>query len=258
MIDIFLKSPLPNSLAVLVLIALVITLVTAILLNVRIEPVSTETGWYPKLLPGFTLLALPALWDLLHITGIALPFIIIILAAILANIIVPLFRMFSTISHPLVRDWYRWSVPASIVGGLALTVYLTFIRTPGAACGLSSGCDDVIDGRFGTLFGFLPVGTLGLFGYVGILLGWLAWQFGPAFIRKPALIFTWAQCLFGVLFSIYLTFLEPFVIGATCMWCICSAVLMMGLLHAVIPPAHDAFAPEYEDDEEEENEPLQD
>jgi len=31
---------------------------------------------------------------------------------------------------------------------------------------------------------------------------------------------------FGVLFTIYLTFLEPFVIGATCMWCITSAILM--------------------------------
>ncbi|MCK5794824.1 MAG: hypothetical protein KAH12_08950, partial [Anaerolineales bacterium] len=32
--------------------------------------------------------------------------------------------------------------------------------------------------------------------------------------------------LFGLLFSIYLTFLEPFVIGATCIWCLSSAVIM--------------------------------
>jgi uncharacterized membrane protein len=32
--------------------------------------------------------------------------------------------------------------------------------------------------------------------------------------------------LFGTLFSIYLTFLEPFVIGATCAWCLSSAVIM--------------------------------
>ena len=31
---------------------------------------------------------------------------------------------------------------------------------------------------------------------------------------------------FGILFSIYLTFLEPFVIGATCAWCVTSAILM--------------------------------
>ncbi len=28
----------------------------------------------------------------------------------------------------------------------------------------------------------------------------------------------------GVVFSIYLTFLEPFVIGATCAWCLTSAL----------------------------------
>ena len=32
--------------------------------------------------------------------------------------------------------------------------------------------------------------------------------------------------LFGLLFFIYLTFLEPFVIGATCAWCIASAITM--------------------------------
>jgi len=32
--------------------------------------------------------------------------------------------------------------------------------------------------------------------------------------------------MFGLLFFIYLTFLEPFVIGATCAWCISSAIIM--------------------------------
>jgi uncharacterized membrane protein len=36
--------------------------------------------------------------------------------------------------------------------------------------------------------------------------------------------------LVGTLFSIYLTFLEPFVIGATCAWCLTSAVLMTVLM----------------------------
>ena len=30
----------------------------------------------------------------------------------------------------------------------------------------------------------------------------------------------------GTIFSAYLTFLEPFVIGATCGWCLVSAVMM--------------------------------
>ena len=34
----------------------------------------------------------------------------------------------------------------------------------------------------------------------------------------------------GTLFSLYLTFLEPFVIGATCSWCLVSAILITALL----------------------------
>ncbi len=33
--------------------------------------------------------------------------------------------------------------------------------------------------------------------------------------------------LFGTVFSIYLTFLEPFVTGATCAWCLTSAMMIL-------------------------------
>ena len=43
----------------------------------------------------------------------------------------------------------------------------------------------------------------------------------------------------GLAFSIYLTFLEPFVIGASCAWCLTSAVIMTVLLWlTAVPPAH--------------------
>jgi len=243
MIDIFMRDPLPNTLAVIVLIALVTTWVTAIVLNLRSEPVSIETGWYPKLLPLITLTGLPAVWDLLQTTDIAWLFAVIALIVFALNIIVPLVRISGRSSHPIVNEWYRWSVLASVVGGLAITIYLTFIESTGGpvSCGVSQGCDNVLDSRYALLFGLLPMGMLGLMGYLTILIGWLVWQFGPAYWKRYALLSTWALCMFGVLFSIYLTFLEPFVIGATCMWCICSAVLMMGLLLAVIPPAQEAF-----------------
>jgi len=41
----------------------------------------------------------------------------------------------------------------------------------------------------------------------------------------------------GTLFSIYLTFLEPFVIGATCAWCLTSAIIMTALLWLTAGPA---------------------
>jgi uncharacterized membrane protein len=57
----------------------------------------------------------------------------------------------------------------------------------------------------------------------------------------------WGMALFGVIFSIYLTFLEPFVIGATCIWCISSAIVI-SLLLAVTTN----FARPLEDPEEDE------
>jgi len=62
-------------------------------------------------------------------------------------------------------------------------------------------------------------------------------------ITCAALVATglWLVALVGTLFSIYLTVLEPFVIGATCMWCVASAVAMTLLLWAATPAAVDAW-----------------
>ncbi|WKZ38469.1 MAG: vitamin K epoxide reductase family protein [Anaerolineales bacterium] len=41
----------------------------------------------------------------------------------------------------------------------------------------------------------------------------------------------------GTLFSVYLTFLEPFVIGATCAWRITSAIMITIVMLLSIRPA---------------------
>jgi uncharacterized membrane protein len=86
------------------------------------------------------------------------------------------------------------------------------------------------------------MGMFGLAGYIAIIAGWLLWQYGPISLKKTGALSVWGFCMFGVIFSIYLTFLEPFVIGATCMWCITSAVFMILLLLVSTPAAQQAFA----------------
>ncbi len=108
--------------------------------------------------------------------------------------------------------------------------------------------------KYSVLFGVLKVGYRGLLGYFGILAAWLVWQFGPQSLKKLSMLALWGMCVFGVLFSIYLTFLEPFVIGATCMWCISSAVLMIVLLIASTPWAQQALSVGEEEDVEAEME----
>lgn len=65
------------------------------------------------------------------------------------------------------------------------------------------------------------------------------WIVGRSFGRNQRAIhlLVWGLAAGGVAFSIYLTFLEPFVIGATCMWCINSAVAMTLILVAATPAA---------------------
>ena len=49
------------------------------------------------------------------------------------------------------------------------------------------------------------------------------------------------MALFGTGFSIYLTFLEPFVIGATCMWCLSSAIILTVILLLSLDRARAAY-----------------
>ena len=94
---------------------------------------------------------------------------------------------------------------------------------------------------YSKVLGILPVGILGLAGYFAILAAWLVQRLGPASLNRLAALAMWGFAIFGVLFSIYLTFLEPFVIGATCIWCISSAVLMILTLLISTPAAQQAL-----------------
>ena len=244
MIENFLRAPQANSLAVLVLIALIITWVTSLLLSLRDVPVRADKGWYAALLPAFSLLGIPAALDLLQIKGVAFVFAAIVFVVFGLNIFIPVLRMIGKLSSTFLSVWHKWAIPVSIIGGLAVAGYLTFIEATAAPimCGPTGGCADVQNSRYALLFGVLPVGVLGLIGYLAILAGWIVWQFGSPSTQKLGALSIWGMCIFGVLFSIYLTFLEPFVIGATCMWCISSAVLMMIILLISTPAAQQALA----------------
>jgi uncharacterized membrane protein len=241
--DRFMLHPLPNTLAVVVLLALIVSWLTSLVMVLKNEPIEFEKGWYPKLTLAFSLLSVPALFDLLQASGIALVFSMIASLAITVNIVVLVLRLSEKSSHPLVRDWFKWSIPVLAIGGLAVAAYFVFLEFTGGtvACGPVQGCDTVQNSQYATLFGIVPMGVFGFAGYIAILGGWSLWQYGPASMRKPGSLSMWGFCVFGVLFSIYLTFLEPFVIGATCMWCITSAVFMMILLLFTTPAAHQAL-----------------
>ena len=128
--------------------------------------------------------------------------------------------------------------------GLVVAGYFVFLElTHGQVkCGPSDTCGPVQNSSYAKLFGVIPMGRFGFVGYITILIGWLLWQYGPTSLKKLGSLSMWGFCVFGVLFSAYLTFLEPCIIGSTCMWCITSAVIMTVLLLASTPAAQRALA----------------
>ena len=132
-----------------------------------------------------------------------------------------------------------WLIPVLSILGLLVAGYLAFVESTGmrAACGPIGDCNTVQQSPYARLFGVLSVGTLGLIGYLGMGAAWAVARFAPARLQAGATRILFGLAALGTLFSIYLTFLEPFVIGATCAWCLASAVLTTGLMLLSVGPA---------------------
>jgi uncharacterized membrane protein/glutaredoxin len=126
------------------------------------------------------------------------------------------------------KQYPTWLIPALSVLGIGIASYLAYVEVNQieAVCGPVGNCNTVQQSSYATLFGILPVGVLGVLGYIAIIIAWLAGSLNLTRYNRLIKLALWLFTLFGTLFSIYLTFLEPFVIGATCMWCLTSAVIM--------------------------------
>jgi uncharacterized membrane protein len=137
------------------------------------------------------------------------------------------------------KKWPNWSVLTLLIIGTGVAIYMGYVEVThtAAVCGPVGDCNTVQQSAYASLFGTIPIGILGVFGYLVIGLNWLLLGFGPEKWQKFFTLCLLALTLFGTLFSIYLTFLEPFVIGATCAWCLTSAIVMTLLLWVAIEPA---------------------
>ena len=122
-------------------------------------------------------------------------------------------------------------IPLLALGGLAIAGYLAYVEATHvpAACGLISGCEEVQGSKYAYILG-VPVAQLGVLGYAGVLAAW-AWRArdrGPR--GRLAQLALMGLTAAGTLFSLYLTAIEAFAIGASCTWCLASAVIMTLLM----------------------------
>jgi uncharacterized membrane protein len=104
-------------------------------------------------------------------------------------------------------------------------------------CGPVGNCNAVQSSPYARLFGILPLGLLGMFGYLAILAGWLYLRLRRDRWALYVSLAVSGMTVFGVLFSIYLTYLEIYVIRAVCLWCLASAVIMTLLMILNVRPA---------------------
>lgn len=136
-----------------------------------------------------------------------------------------------------IPPWMDWGIPILSLIGLAVAGYLAYVETQAATafCGPVGDCNAVQSSPYAKLFGVLPVGVLGVVGYLAILAAWFLKRRLDGRRAAFAALALFGMTFGGVLFSVYLTYLEPFVIRAVCIWCVSSAVIMTLLLLLSLP-----------------------
>ena len=171
--------------------------------------------------------------------GLAIVVLIGMIFTILSGVL--LFRRIR--AWPLTHAW-GWMIPILCLIGLGVAGYLAYVETTlvQAVCGPVGDCNTVQQSEYARLLGILPIGILGLTGYVAILLAWFVGRYTSPPLAAYASFGLLGMTTFGLLFSIYLTFLEPFVIGATCAWCLTSAILMTALFWLSLAPGRSALS----------------
>jgi uncharacterized membrane protein len=115
---------------------------------------------------------------------------------------------------------------ASIIGFFD-SAYLTIIKfthtpiycTPGLG-----NCETVQNSQWSTIWG-IPIALLGALSYL-VLIVCFVFEKRVPYLKQYSQYLIFGTSFFGFLFSLYLTYLELFVIHAICQWCILSAICM--------------------------------
>ena len=125
---------------------------------------------------------------------------------------------------------YRMSAALLSLAGLFISAYLYLYKIGkigSLACG-TGGCETVQFSPWSRIGG-VEVSLVGLLGYAGLLaLGLASLQPRLAFQATPSRALALLSGL-GVLFTLYLTYLELFVIHAICRWCVASGVVIAAI-----------------------------
>jgi len=187
-----------------------------------------------------------------------IPQIAIVIATVIALFIglsITLGEQYDTLAMPIARAVFiglllavliaiaghRVQVTVSLVTlvGVIVSAYMAYVEMTAnpAVCGVIGDCNAVQQSEYASLLG-IPIGVIGMMGYLMMFVINIAINRVPHTYRSQFL--TLLKVLVGgsAVFTIYLTFLEPFVIGAICAWCLLSSLIVLNLMWLVIPMVH--------------------
>ena len=119
--------------------------------------------------------------------------------------------------------------------GLLDASYLAVERLRGGEpfCPIGGGCATVQNSPFSVLFG-LPIAYLGVLAYMALFALLLVSLSRTQMFGVPMLLALLAVSSVGVLFSLYLTYLQLAVIHAICFWCVVSALIQLIVLALLV------------------------
>lgn len=113
------------------------------------------------------------------------------------------------------------------IAGAGIASYLAVENLQGKSgvCTVVHGCQTVQQSAYGKILG-IPVSVPGLAMYVLLLVAAVVVVTNARGLRRLATFLAFNGALFGFCFSLYLTYVEGWVLHAWCIYCIASASLM--------------------------------
>ena len=150
------------------------------------------------------------------------------------------------------RDLLRTLGIIMTIIGTCISLYLAYVKLSDteAICLASEtfDCHSVQTSVYSEILG-IPISVLGLGAYV-TMLGMFLFEDRIQFLASYSLAILFSMTLFGAVYSGYLSYVEGFVLKKWCLWCVSSALLMVGLFLLSTTRLMRSFE-YYEDDEEE-------
>jgi uncharacterized membrane protein len=137
------------------------------------------------------------------------------------------------------------------VAGGAIAAYLAFenLQSRSGVCTITHGCQTVQLSRYGKLAG-VPISVPGLGLYAFLAVAAVTWLTDFRGLRRWAAFLAFNGALFGFAYSLFLTYIEGWVLEAWCIYCIASATLMfllfagwLGVLALTLRSAQSADPP---------------